>query len=149
MRCKRPKKRIVEPSKILESPTKKPPDESPIQIRVQNTETLQYLVGRFTILIEDIDRKTWFEAPSYDLVLEAIKICRLINNIKPVTKKDKYLYKIFKINDKILEEIIKPPPIDPDIIRINPPPPPPPKPWWHTKVERFDMYGVLVSTQYL
>jgi len=148
MMCKRLKNSLVKPSKVLESPTK-PPVEKPIVIAMSNIVKLRYLIGRFNILIEDINRKTWFEPPNSDLVFEAIKIGGIINTIQPKTKKEKQLYKIYKKGDKILEGIIKAPPIDPDIVRQKPPPPPEPKPWWHTKVERFDEYGNLISTQYL
>jgi len=99
--------------------------------------------------MEDIDKKTWFEPPASDNVIEAIRIGGLINTITPKTKEEKRLYKHYKIQDKKLEELIKAPPRDAHILRQKPPPPPPVKPWWHTKVERFDMYGDLISTQYL
>jgi hypothetical protein len=147
--CQRPKPPIVKPSIVLESPTKVQ-IEPPTQKKKISTATLRYLIERFTILMEEIDKKTWFQPPSSDSVNEAIRLGGLINTIKPKTKEEKRLYKHYRIQDKILEDLIKPPGRDPDIIRQKPPPPPPPvKPWWHTKVERFDMYGHLVSTQYL
>jgi len=138
--CVWPCKRRVKPVPVSETPVNK-------VVKISKLYGMKFLIERFIHLVEDINTKTWFEPPDSDLLFEAIRIGEIINTMKPRTKEERRLYKNYRHYDKFLEALLRP---KPRIYTMRPPTPPPPqKPTWHTKVERFDMNGNLLTTQYL
>jgi hypothetical protein len=112
--------------------------------------SIKFLVERYIILCDNLNENNW-RIPFYtDLMYEAIRIGGKIESLQRKTREQKGLYKIYKKYEKHIIKLLKPPPIDPDIIRIKQlKDPEPEKLKWFTKVERFDENGFLVSTEYL
>jgi hypothetical protein len=138
--CVWPCKRQVKPV-----PTPQVPQVE-VVIKISKSQGMKYLVERFIYLVESINTASWFQPPDSDLLFEAIRTGEVINTMKPRTKEERRLYRDYKRNDKFLEDLLRP---KPRIYTMRPPTPPPQRPTWHTKVERFDMNGNLLTTQYL
>jgi len=140
-RCFRKKQIAVNDVKAVEV------DPPPVRIAMPS---MKFLVERYIILCENLNEDNW-RIPFYtDLMYEAIRIGGKIESLHRKTREQKRLYKIYKKYEKHIDKLLKPPPIDPDIIRVKQlKEPEPEKLKWFTKVERFDENGFLVSTEYL
>jgi len=110
--------------------------------------TMKYLVERYVVLCEHLTEENWRIPIHTELLYEANRIAGLIIHMPRKTKEHKRLYRIFKKYDKHIDNLLKVSPIESEMVRtvakVEPI-----KPWWHTKVERIDDYGRVLSTQYL
>ena len=148
MCCFRKKPNIVNDStEPVQTSTK--PDTNP-KPTVISIASMKYFVERYMFLCEELNEANW-RIPFHTVnMYEAIRIGGIIERIPRKTRAHKRLYKIYKKYELHIDKLLKPPPIDPNIVRVKPIQiNTPVKPWWFTKVERFDSNGFLVSTQYL
>ena len=152
MCCFRKKPKIAEipigPKKIIEKPASE--DKGEAKPTVISIASMKYFVERYMFLCEELNEANW-RIPFHTVKMyEAIKIGGIIERIPRKTPQQKRLYKIYKKHEKHIDKLLKPPPIDPNIVRVKPiKDDTPVKPTWFTKVERFDVNGFLVSTEYL
>ena len=141
----RKKDATIKDEKIIEA------NPSPVPTRITIAgPSMKFLVERYIILCENLNEKNW-RIPFYtDLMYEAIRIGGIVERLERNTKEKRRLYKIYKKYEKHIIQLLKPPPIDPDIVRVKPVKEiEAEKITWFTKVERFDENGYLVSTEYL
>lgn len=136
-----PKEIIIQP----QPQSKQNPNPTEISIA-----SMKYFVERYMFICEELNETNW-RIPFYTVLMyEAIKIGGILERIPRTTRMRKKLYKIYKKHELHIDKLLKPPPIDPNIVRVKPiKDDTPAKPKWFTKVERFDTNGFLLSTQYL
>jgi hypothetical protein len=141
----RKKDATIKDEKIIEA------NPSPVSTRITIAgPSMKFLVERYIILCENLNEKNW-RIPFYtDLMYEAIRIGGIVERLERNTKEKRRLYKIYKKYEKHIIQLLKPPPIDPDIVHVKPVKEiEAEKITWFTKVERFDENGYLVSIEYL
>jgi len=105
---------------------------------------MSYLVNRYIRCTEEVTSENRSEPYFAELIYEAIRIGTLIERIKRKTPAQKRMYRTYKKHDKRLETIL-------DFKDLNytlspEKKEPPKKPYYHTKVEKIDQYGIVVET---